>query len=59
MTTPRADGDYSHDEAHDLVHGHVPATPSHHPRSPAAALPPVQEDGDYGYDQAHDFGRNA
>lgn len=58
MSTPRDEGDYQHDEAHDLVHGHVPSPASHDRREPPASseLPPAQQDGDYAYDEAHDFG---
>lgn len=61
MSTPRDDGDYQYDEAHDLVHGHVPSPTSHDDREAPVSpeLPPVQQDGDYAYDQAHDFGRGA
>lgn len=54
------DGDYQHDEAHDLVDGHVPAPkPDEVPASShTSQVPPAaQLDGDYSYDQAHDFGQ--
>jgi hypothetical protein len=58
MSTPRDDGDYQHDQAHDLVHGQVPSPPVHDQHE-SPPLPPALQDGDYAYDQAHDFGRGA
>lgn len=60
MSTPQDDGDYQHDQAHELVHGRLPSPTPHDDRQPPVPpkSPPVRQDGDYEYDQAHDFGQD-